>query len=157
MITEILNPSVPCFGKAEECRRYIRRLGAESRIIYDGNGVPNLDSVIVRSILAPRLGRTIQNPSELTQLERKLLIDERKGKPVRPLVIFDCDGVLVSPAHTAYGVVKGVLSGEIAVKDMVNETRERGKMSLRTTLAFGRIIRASDLTVFWSSRFYLSD
>lgn len=150
-------PFQPCFGRAEETQRRIRALGAESRIIYDGNGVPGLNNVIGSSLLAPRLGREITNPDELTPLEKRLLNEFREGREPKILVVSDFDGVLVSPAHTAYEVVKGVLSGEIAVKDMVNETRERGKMSLRTTLAFGRIIRASDLTVFWSSRFYLSD
>lgn len=152
-----LSPFRPCFGKAEQTQKRIRELGAEGRIIYDGNGVPDLNNVIERSILAARLGRPILNPHELTQQEKTLLVKRKAGESFSVLTIPDCDGVLVSPAHTAQEVLKGVLRREIEVRNIVDEVKERGKIGRKTALAFGRIIKASDLTLFWSSRFYLSD
>ncbi len=155
-VETFINPTVPCFGRAEECRRVIRRIGAESRIIYDGNGVPNLNSVLDRSLLGLRLGRRV-NLNEFTSSERMLSGVLGQGGECKVLTITDFDGVFVSPAHTLHEVVNGVFNGEIAIKKAFGEAKERGKISQKTALAFARIIKASDLTIFWSSRFYLSD
>lgn len=142
---------------AERHKAKIEELGACCRIVSDGNGVPDLHNVIVQALLALRLGEEIINPAELTPLENRLMSEIKEGKEQKILVISDFDGVLVSPFHTVYKVAKEVLTGVTPVQDTVKEMRKKGKISPRSARDFARIIRASDKTVFWTSRFRLSE